>query len=146
MITKEAIDLVKRFEGCKLKSYKCSAGVDTIGYGSTFYEDGSKVKPGDTITQERADKLLNLVLNDFLKGILKVVKVKLNDNQTGAILSFVYNVGLGNFNKSTLLKKLNVNPNDITIKAEFMKWNKALGKELTGLTNRRKAEAEMYYK
>jgi lysozyme len=146
MITKEAIDLIKKFEGCRLKAYKCSAGVDTIGYGSTFYENGSKVKPGDTITQDSADKLLMIVLEDFLKGILKLLKVELNSNQIGAILSFVYNVGLGNFLKSTLLKKLNNNPKDITIKDEFMKWNKAAGKELTGLTNRRKAEAELYFK
>ena len=145
MITQEAIDLIKEHEGCKLKSYKCPAGIDTIGYGSTFYEDGKKVMPGDVITQDKADKLLMFVLEQMLRGILKLIKVNLNNNQIGAIVSFVYNVGLGNFLKSTLLRKLNKNPNDPTIKDEFMKWNKANGKELAGLTKRRAKEAELYF-
>lgn len=145
MITQEAINLIKEHEGCRLKAYKCPAGIDTIGYGNTYYEDGTKVKPGDVITQDRADKLLMFILEGFLKSILKVLKVNLTPNQIGAIVSFVYNVGLGNFLKSTLLKKLNGNPNDPTIKDEFMKWNKANGKELAGLTKRRQKEAELYF-
>lgn len=145
MITQKAINLIKESEGCKLKAYKCSAGVDTIGYGNTFYPDGTKVKPGDTITQQKAEELLLFILEGFLSDINKVVKVKLNDNQIGAIVCFVYNIGIGNFKSSTLLKKLNINPNDPTIKDEFLKWDKAAGKVLKGLTIRRQKEALLYF-
>lgn len=145
MITQETIKLIKEHEGCRLKAYKCPAGIDTIGYGNTYYEDGTKVKIGDVITQDKADKLLMFILEGFLKSILKVLKVNLTENQIGAIVSFVYNVGLGNFLKSTLLKKINKNPNDPTIKDEFMKWNKANNVVLNGLTKRRQKEAELYF-
>ena len=145
MITQKAINLIKESEGCRLKAYKCSAGVDTIGYGNTFYPDGTKVKIGDTITQQRAEELLLFILEGFLSGINKVVKVKLNDNQIGAIVCFVYNIGIGNFTKSTLLKKLNQNPNDPTIKDEFMKWNKVNKVVLKGLEVRRSKEALLYF-
>ena len=145
MITQKAINLIKESEGCRLKAYKCSAGVDTIGYGNTFYENGTKVKIGDVITQQRAEELLLFILEGFLSGINKVVKVKLNDNQIGAIVCFVYNIGIGNFTKSTLLKKLNQNPNDPTIKDEFMKWNKVNKVVLKGLEVRRSKEALLYF-
>jgi lysozyme len=139
-------DLIKEFEGCKLVAYQCSAGRWTIGYGNTFFEDGTAVKPGDRITKERAERLLDIVIKDFSDRIEKTIKTILTDNQKSALLSFTYNVGIANLQKSTLLKKVNFNPNDPTIRLEFMKWNKAGGKVLNGLTRRREAEANLYFK
>ncbi len=139
-------DLIKKFEGCKLIAYQCSAMRWTIGYGNTFFEDGTPVKPGDRITQERAEKLLDIIIKDFSDRIEKTIKTILTDNQKSALLSFTYNVGIANLQKSTLLKKVNYNPNDPTIRLEFMKWNKAGGKVLNGLTRRREAEANLYFK
>lgn len=139
-------DLIKKFEGCKLVAYQCSANRWTIGYGNTFFEDGTPVKPGDRITQERAEKLLDIIAKDFSDRIEKTIKTILTDNQKSALLSFTYNVGIANLQKSTLLKKVNYNPNDPTIRLEFMKWNKAGGKVLNGLTRRREAEANLYFK
>lgn len=145
-VNKVAQDLIKSFEGCKLTAYKCSANKDTIGYGATFYEDGSPVKPGDKITQERADSLFDTLVNGFAAKVQPLVKSQVNENQFGSLVSFAYNAGVGNLQKSTLLKKVNANPSDATIRDEFMKWDKAAGKPLAGLTRRRKAEADLYFK
>jgi lysozyme len=145
-MNKAGKDLIKSFEGCKLIAYQCSAMRWTIGYGNTFFEDGTPVKPGDRITQERAEKLLDIIIKDFSDRIEKTIKTILTDNQESALLSFTYNVGIANLQKSTLLKKVNYNPNDPTIRLEFMKWNKAGGKVLNGLTRRREAEANLYFK
>jgi lysozyme len=145
-MNKAGKDLIKSFEGCKLIAYQCSAMRWTIGYGNTFFEDGTPVKPGDRITQERAEKLLDIIIKDFSDRIEKTIKTILTDNQKSALLSFTYNVGIANLQKSTLLKKVNYNPNDPTIRLEFMKWNKAGGKVLNGLTRRREAEANLYFK
>lgn len=138
--------LIKKYEGCVLTAYKCSAGKDTIGYGNTFYEDGTPVKPGDKITKERADKLFELIVNDFAKKVAVLVTSTITPNQFGALVSFAYNAGVGALKSSTLLKKVNANPNDITIKDEFLKWKKAGGKILPGLIKRREAEIALYYK
>ena len=144
-LNKAGSDLIKSFEGLKLVAYKCSANKDTIGYGNTFYEDGSPVKPGDRITKERADSLFELIVSNFTEKVRKDVKTILTDNQFSALVSLAYNIGIGNLQKSTLLKKVNFNPNDPSIRAEFMKWNKAGGKVLAGLTRRREAEAKLYF-
>jgi lysozyme len=117
----------------------------TIGYGNTFYENGSKVQEGEKITLDRADKLLFFVVQKFESEVLKLVKSSINDNQLGSLTSFAFNVGAGNLAKSTLLKKVNANPNDATIRDEFMRWTKAGGKVLNGLVTRRKAEADLYF-
>jgi len=145
-LNKEGADLIKEFEGCKLKAYQCSAKKWTIGYGNTFFEDGTAVKIGDAITQQKAEQLFELIANEFAGKVAKLVTAMVTLNQFGALVSFAYNCGVVNLQKSTLLKKVNVNPNDITIRAEFMKWNKAGGKVLAGLTRRREAEANLYYK
>jgi lysozyme len=137
--------LIRRFEGCRLKAYHCSAKVATIGWGSTFYEDGSKVQMGDTITQERADRLFVILLDQFAAQVRPLIKQPLNDNQFGALLSFAYNAGVGALQRSTLLKLVNANPNNPLIRQEFNKWNKAGGKVLLGLTRRRTAEADLYF-
>lgn len=143
-VNKAGKDLIKRFEGCKLKAYKCPAGLWTIGFGSTFYEDGTKVKEGDVITQQRADELFDLIVEDFAKKVKQLVKQDLTDNNFSAIVSFTFNVGIGNLQKSTLLKKVNANPKDKTIPAEFRKWVRANDKVLQGLVRRREAEAKLY--
>ena len=137
--------LIRKFEGCYLKAYKCSANKTTIGYGNTFYEDGAAVKMGDIITQDRADSLFLIILDEFAAKIKPLIKQPLNDNQFGALLSFAYNCGVANLKNSTLLKKVNANPSDPAIALEFAKWNKAGGKVLNGLTRRRKAESELYF-
>lgn len=144
-MNKAGIDLVKSFEGLRLTAYKCSAGKDTIGYGNTFYEDGSKVKPGDKITVDRAVKLLEFILDKFEDSVEKLVTPELNENQMAALVSFAYNCGVGNLKSSTLLKKVNADPNDPTIADEFKKWTKAGGKVLTGLVKRRNAESILYF-
>jgi len=141
----KCINLIKHFEGCKLIAYKCPAGIPTIGYGNTYYKDGSKVKLGDQITQEQADELLLIILEDFIESVQHLVKAPINQNQFDSLVSFVYNVGSGNFQKSTLLKKVNLNPADASINLEFMKWNKAKGIVLKGLTRRRQAESDLYF-
>lgn len=142
---KIAIDIIKKFEGCKLSSYKCQAGIWTIGWGNTYYENGSKVQPDDSITQARAEALLLLTVTKFWKETKKVVKSNVNDNQFAALVSFSYNLGIGALNKSTLLKLVNANPNDKQIAHEFMKWVNAGGKPSNGLINRRRAELHLYF-
>lgn len=145
-LNKEGADLIKEFEGCKLKAYQCSAKKWTIGFGNTFYEDGSPVLPGHAITQDKANKLFELIADEFASKVAKLVPSHIAPNQFGALVSFAYNCGIVNLQKSTLLKKVNANPNDLTIRAEFLKWNKAGGKVLTGLTRRREAESNLYFK
>jgi lysozyme len=142
---KEAIELIKKFEGCKLNSYQCSAKVWTIGFGSTFYENGAKVQIGDTITQHRAESLLLITANKFAVEVRKLVKSNLNEKQMAALISFAFNLGIGALSKSTLLKLVNSNPSSPQIRNEFMKWINAGGKPLNGLIRRRKAEAELYF-
>ena len=143
-INKAGKDLIKRFEGCKLKAYKCPANVWTIGFGNTFYEDGTKVKEGDVITQERADELFDIIISDFVRMTDALVKSDVTENNFSALVSFTFNVGTGNLRKSTLLKKVNANPKDPSIRAEFMKWTRANNVVLKGLVRRREAEAKLY--
>ena len=135
------------FEGYKAKAYLCPANVVTIGFGSTMYTDGRKIKINDTINEDQANELLMWELKN--KSIA-LHGLNLNQNQFDSLLSFIYNLGIGAFTKSTLRKKVVANSNDATIKDEFMKWNKATigGQlvELKGLTRRRTAEAELYFK
>lgn len=141
----KGIPLIKRFEGLKLRAYLCPAGLPTIGYGSTFYEDGSKVKLGDVITIDRADKLLFNTVAEFEKLVKAAIGRDVNDNQLGALTSFAFNVGMGNFRKSTLRKMVIANPNNPAIRAEFQKWVKANNVVLKGLQARRNAESDLYF-
>ena len=144
-VNKQGIQLVKSFEGCFLNAYLCPAKVWTIGYGNTKYQNGTAVKQGDKITQEQAEALLSDILAEFSKDVSKLIKVELNDNQFSALVSFTFNLGVGALSKSTLLKKVNANPNDKTIESEFMKWVSAGGKKLNGLVRRRTAESKLYF-
>jgi len=139
-------DLIKRFEGYSDRPYKCPAGISTIGYGNTYYPNGTKVKITDKqITREYANEILANTADEFAEDVLKLVKSKITVNQLNALTSFAYNVGVANLQKSTLLKLVNINPNDGNIAKEFLKWNKAAGKVLNGLTNRRIAESALYF-
>lgn len=145
-LSDKGYDLIKKFEGYSDRPYKCPAGVSTIGYGNTYYPNGTKVKITDKqITREYANEILAHTADEFAADVLKLVKSKISVNQLNALTAFAYNVGVGNFQKSTLLKLVNVNPNDAMIAKEFLKWNKAAGKELKGLTNRRIAESALYF-
>jgi lysozyme len=138
----KCIDLIKKFEGLFLKSYLCPAGVPTIGYGSTMWNDSKKVKIGEVITLEGAEKLLMWELE---KKSVCLQKLNLNQNQFDSLLSFIYNVGVGAFTKSTLLKIIKVNPNDAKVREQLMRWvNKGSSFE-KGLTRRRTAEANLYF-
>jgi lysozyme len=139
------IAIIRKYEGLKLRAYICPAGLNTIGYGATFYENGTKVQPKDVITMDRADKLLHFQVKLFADEVKRVVKSNINENQLGALVSFCFNVGGAAFGKSTLCKKVNANPNDPTIRDEFMRWTRGGGKVLPGLVKRREEEANLYY-
>ena len=143
-VNKAGRDLIKKFEGCKLKAYKCPANLWTISWGLTFYPDGTKVKEGDVITQQQAEDYFNAIVDDFAKKVDALIKSNVSENNFSALVSFAYNVGMGNFQRSTLLRKVNANPKDPSIRAEFMKWTRANGEVLKGLVRRRDAEAKLY--
>lgn len=111
--------LIRRFEGCRLRAYQCSAKKWTIGWGNTFYEDGSSVKQGDVITQERADRLFVILLDQFAAQLRPLITARVNDNQFGALLSFAYNAGVGAFRNSTLRRLVNTNRDSNLIRLEL---------------------------
>lgn len=143
-ISQNGLNFIKKWEGFKPKPYRDSIGIPTIGIGTISYPNGVKVKMEDNeITEVQAFIYLRAHLGKievFLNGL------KLNQNQYDSLCSFIYNLGVGNFSSSTLLKKIKANPNDPSISDEFKKWNKAGGKVIQGLINRRKEEAELYFK
>lgn len=139
-------DLIKQFEGYSDRPYLCPAGIPTIGFGNTYYPNGTKVKITDKqITRDQANEILQYVADKFANDVLKIVTSVISQNQLNALTAFAYNLGLTNLKNSTLLKKVNANPNDPTIKEEFLKWNKSGCKILQGLINRRRAEANLYF-
>lgn len=145
-LNEQGYKLIQEFEGLRLSAYRCSAGVPTIGYGNTRYEDGKLVKMGDRITKERAESLFRLLADRFASDVLKMLKTTVTQNQFNALVSFAYNIGVGALRDSTLLRKVNANPNDETIELEFLKWVNAGGKRNQGLVNRRVAESKLYFK
>lgn len=146
-INKEGKDLITKWEGLRLKPYLCSAGVATIGYGSTRYENGKGVKLTDPpITKERANELFELTIDKYEKAVFTLGPDELTQNQFNALVSFAYNLGVTALANSTLMRKVNANLNDPTIAAEFRKWVNCNGKPLQGLINRREDEIKMYFK
>jgi lysozyme len=138
--------LICEFEGLMLKPYLCSAKIPTIGYGNTYYPNGVRVTLLDkAITKEYAFEIFKEIADKFAKRVASMVKKPLTQNQFNSLVSFTYNVGTGAFSTSTLLKKVNANPNDLTIRAEFMRWNKANRVVVNGLTRRRKKESDLYF-
>lgn len=146
-IDQKGIDLITKWEGLKLKPYLCSAGVPTIGYGSTYYANGTKVTLKDPeITKECAVELFKSTIKNYENAVTTMIGSKtITQNQFNALVSFAYNLGNNALRTSTLLKKVLANPNDKTIENEFNKWVNAGSKKLQGLVNRRKEEAQMYF-
>lgn len=148
-VSDAGLSLIKKFEGFVGKPYPDPGTGDlpiTIGYGSTFYEDGTKVKMTDPpITEERATKLLRNVVKMFEQHVDSLTRDDITQNQFDALVCFTYNVGVDALKRSTLLKLVNKNPADPLIRNEFLKWNKAAGKVLKGLTKRRESEANLYF-
>ena len=146
-ISSNSIELIKQFEGLSLKPYLDAVNIPTIGFGNTYYEDGTKVTLKDKpITEEKAFEILEYIANkDFGSNINKVVKVPLNQNQFDALVSFAYNIGNGNFNCSTLLRWLNQG-NYKEASMQLLRWDKSKGVVLNGLTKRRKAEKALFDK
>jgi lysozyme len=143
-LSKTGAALIKKYEGCELKAYKCPAGIWTIGWGHT-----GNVKQGQTITQVQADALFDKDIQRFVDGVNKLVKVELNENQFSALVSFAYNCGIGALQKSTLLEYVNKKQFD-KAGAEFDKWNKARNPKtkqlevLPGLAKRRDEEQALF--
>jgi len=145
-IGKAGIDLIKEFEGDKLKSYQDSVGIWTIGYGSLIMPNGQKVKSGDIITEQQAEQLFMADIAPRAKSVSDMIKTQINQNQFDALMCFAYNLGIMSLLYSTLLKEVNTNPNNPDIRNQFAKWVYA-GKEIIpGLVRRRKAEADLYFK
>jgi len=145
-ISQKGIDLIKKYEGFSEKPYLCPAQIITIGYGATYYENGKKVTMQDAlITESRGVELLKHLLVTYEKSVDSFCRDDINQNQFDALVSFAYNLGAGSLKSSTLLKKVNTNPADPTIKDEFLKWVNAGGKKLPGLVKRRTEEAVLYF-
>lgn len=140
-MTERCIELIKRFEGCRLEAYRCPVGVLTIGYGHT-----GNVRQGQRITQTDADRLLREDAAKIESGVRAALgSVRLADCKMDALVSFAFNVGVGAFGTSTLARKVKANPDDASIRSEFLRWVFAGGKRLQGLVRRREEEAKMYF-
>lgn len=137
-ISNEGFSLIQKFEGFRGAAYQDIVGVWTIGYGHT-----KGVKEGDIITREEAIDLLREELIEYEGYVKEYVKVPLTQSQFDALVSFVYNLGPTNLSRSTLLRKLNVGDYD-SVPSELLRWNKAGGKEVGGLTRRRQTEANLF--
>ncbi|PHM50558.1 lysozyme [Xenorhabdus sp. KK7.4] len=140
-ISTKGLECIKQFEGLKLKAYPdpATGGIPwTIGYGHT-----KGVKKGDMITEQQAEVFLHDDLQSIYATLKQLVRVPLNQGQFDALCSFIFNCGNGNFSGSTLLRKLNQG-DYIGAAAEFPRWNKAAGKVMRGLDNRRASERQMF--
>lgn len=142
-----AIDMIKEFEGCKLKAYWDATGkVWTIGYGTTVYPDGSPVEKGDELTTQAV--ALAYMLNDIktirLPGIRKCVKAPLTINELCALISLAYNIGTAGLARSSIISRLNAGASRVDVADRFLLYNKSGGKVLRGLVRRRKAERELF--
>jgi len=155
---KKGIDLIEEFESCHLEAYKIGDDPWTIGWGATTYEDGSRVKKGDSISQERADALFIHHLERFEKLVMDALgNTVLNPNQFSALVSIMYNVGPGyprirsgirwleTGRPSTLLSLIKHNQNDPLIAKEFVKWISKGSIFEKGLLRRREAEVNLYF-
>lgn len=153
VISQKGIDLIKSFEKCRLTAYKIKTDPWTIGWGNTVYRNGKPIKKGDTITQQQADDLFSFWLGAFSHEVESLVTSTVNQNQFDSLVSFAYNVGSDidadtkaeGLGDSTLLKKVNKNPDDQTIRDEFMKWISKGSIFEKGLKRRRAAESDLYF-
>lgn len=141
-ISKQGLELIKKFEGLHLTAYLDPVGIPTIGYG-TIIIDGKPVKMGTTITEEQAEKYLFDDVQKFENYVNQLVNVPLSQEQFDALVSFTYNLGPSNLKRSTLLRILNQGRYE-EAQPQFLRWNRAGGKVLRGLTRRRLAEAALF--
>jgi lysozyme len=137
--SQRGIELIKKHEGLRLAAYLCPAGIPTIGYGHT-----KGVKLGQVITETEAEQFL---IEDLKTSEQEIdsLNLRLNQNQFDALVSFVFNVGAGNFRSSTLLRRVRLNSNDNDIENQFKRWVYANGRVLPGLVKRRNDEAKLYF-
>lgn len=142
-VSEKGLDLIKRFEGRRLKAYRDSVGVLTVGFGHTDAAGPPKVHSGMEITAQEAEDILRKDLTKYEDVVNDYVTVPLNQNQFDALVSFCFNLGPGNLKSSTLLKKLNAGDYDGAA-SEFGKWTLAGGRRLRGLVRRRKAERDLF--
>lgn len=142
-VNQATLDLIKRFEGWRSTAYRDAVGVLTIGYGHTSAAGKPEVKSGMKITKEQGEEILRRDVEKFSAGVKAVVKVSLTDNQFGALVSFSYNVGLGNFRKSSVLRVVNAGQLS-RVPDRLALWNKAGGRVLKGLVRRRGEEGELF--
>ena len=141
----KALEILKRFEGFRAKAYKDVAGVLTIGYGTTVYPDGTKVKAGDTITETEATVILQKTVDKFQNDVRRLLPATLPQDAVDAVTLLVYNIGVGAFSKSTLLKRIKENKNNFPIiEKEWNRWCYAGGKVVKGLQIRRGQEFQLY--
>ena len=139
-ISQEGVSLIKKFEGCELKAYRCAAGVPTIGYGSTH-----GVTMDMEISQERAEMLLMEDIAEYEQAVNELVELPLKQHEFDALVAWTFNLGPTNLKNSTLLKVLNSTHKDWNdVPAQIKRWNKAGGKVLQGLIRRREAEALLF--
>ena len=144
-VSPSGIDLICNFEGKRLMAYDDGVGVWTIGFGTTIYPNGIKVKKGDVCTEAQAKAYMAHDLKKFELAINNAVNVSLNQNQFDALVSLAYNIGTGAFSESTLVKKLNAG--DYRGAAnQFDVWVNAGGKRMQGLVNRRTKEKALFLK
>ena len=140
----KGLSLIQQFEGFSAKPYKCPAGVPTIGYGATYYPDGRRVTMQDKpVSEADATDMLRSMLASYEAGVSRYVQVPLTQGQFDALVSFAYNLGLSALKSSTLLRLLNLR-DYAGAAAQFLRWNRAGGKVLPGLTRRREAERKLF--
>jgi GH24 family phage-related lysozyme (muramidase) len=142
-----SLNIIKKFEGLELTAYPDTGNIWTIGFGATINKDtGQSIKPGDKIDLATAEKWLKMDVAERENKIKGLIKVPVTQNMMAALTSLVYNIGTGAFSKSTLLRLLNSGSDKKLVADQFLRWNKVQGKEVKGLTNRRKLERELFLK
>lgn len=144
IINQRSLELLKRLEGCELHAYQDVAGVWTIGYGTTAAADlGVIPRAGMTITQAQADEFLERAVDVFSASVARMITAPVTQNEFGACVLLAYNIGLGAFEHSTVLRELN-NGNKAAAGNAFHMWNKAGGRVINGLVNRRELEHQLF--
>lgn len=142
----KGIELIKSFESFRSKPYLCQAGVPTIGYGATYYPNGKRVTLKDKpITLDQGIELFKVTSQKYILAVDRMTRDDINQNQFDALVSLCFNIGESNFQNSTVLKRVNKNPNDKSIAEAFARWKFADGKESKGLIRRRAAEVALYF-
>jgi lysozyme len=146
-VSKEGIAHLKKVESFRNNPYLDTSDVPTIGFGFTYYTNGKRVTMQDSpITLKEGLAMLKVIMKDFENAVNRLVTSNINQNQFDALVSFSYNIGEGAFNESTLLERVNINPNDPSIEEQFKRWKYSGGRISNGLIRRRKQEIYLYFK